>query len=339
VRRALLVLILVLPLVVHAAPTTRRFAGETMGTTWSVSVVAPSTVDAEVLQRGIQAKVDTVDRQMSTWKRDSDLSRFNRAPADTWQTLPPEFFTVLSYALELARDTGGAYDPTVGPLVNLWGFGPERHPHEAPSADAIAAARVRVGWQRIRLDPATRRAWQPGGAYVDLSSVAKGFSVDEVARYLDRKGATAYLVEVGGELRARGTRPDGAPWHVGIERPGAAAGAVDDAAQLEQVIALRDRAIATSGDYRHFFESGVNRYSHHIDPRSGKPVTHAVASVSVIAVDCMHADSLGTTMTVLGPDEGMAYARRHGLAVLFILRTPDGFEERMSPAFAAVLDS
>lgn len=338
-RRVLLTAMLVLPLAVQASPAMRRFAGETMGTTWSVSVVAPSAVDADALRRGIQAEVDTVDRQMSTWKPDSDLSRFNRAPPGTWQTLPQEFFTVLAYALQLARDTDGAYDPTVGPLVNLWGFGPERRPHEAPSAEAIAVARARVGWERIRVDPATRRAWQPGGAYVDLSSVAKGFSVDEVTRYLDRMGATAYLVEVGGELRARGTRPDGRPWHVGIERPGAAAGAVDDAAQIGQVVALRDRAIATSGDYRHFFESGANRYSHHIDPRSGKPVTNAVASVSVIATDCMHADSLGTTMTVLGPDEGMAYARRHGLAVLFILRTPGGFEERMSPAFRAALDS
>ncbi len=336
--RVLLSAMLVLPLAVHASPATRRFAGQTMGTTWSVTLVAPSAVDAGALQRGIQAEVDTVDRQMSTWKPDSDLSRFNNAPAGTWQTLPADMFTVLRYALELARDSGGAYDPTVGPLVNLWGFGPDRRPHEAPSTEAIAAARARVGWQRIQLDPATRRALQPGGAYVDLSSVAKGFSVDEVARYLDRVGASAYLVEVGGELRARGTRPDGKPWHVGIERPGAAAGAVDDITQLEQVIALRDRAIATSGDYRHFFESGANRYSHHIDPRSGKPVTNAVASVSVIATDCMHADSLGTTLTVLGPDEGMAYARRHGLAVFFILRTPGGFEERMSPAFAAALD-
>jgi len=318
----------------------RRFEGETMGTTWSVNAVLPDGADDRAIERGIQAEVDRVVAQMSTYEADSDLGRFNRAPAGTWQTLPPEFFAVLSYALDLAKASGGAYDPTVGPLVNLWGFGPDRRAHEAPDAAAIAAARERVGWSRIRLDAATRRAFQPGGVYVDLSSVAKGFGVDQVARFLDRAKVSAYLVEVGGELRAHGHKPDGSPWHVGIERPGAASGAVDDPDEVGRIVSLRDRAIATSGDYRHFFRSGGAFYSHHIDPRTGYPVAHRVASVSIIAHDCMHADSLGTTMTVLGPDEGMAYAKRHGIAVLFILYTADGrFEERASPAFVASLKS
>src|SRR4051812_25085945 len=195
----------------------RRFEGETMGTTWSVNAVLTKGADDRAIDRGIQAEVDRVVAQMSTYEQDSDLSRFNRAAPGTWQVLPPEFYGVLRYAIALAKDSGGAYDPTVGPLVNLWGFGPDRHPHEAPTPAAIAAAQARVGWNRIRLDDAGHRAFQPGGVYVDLSSVAKGFGVDQVARFLDRAGVSAYLVEVGGELRAHGRKPDGTPWHVGIE--------------------------------------------------------------------------------------------------------------------------
>lgn len=335
--RGVFVLLWFVSLLAHATDV-RRFEGETMGTTWSVNAVLPPKADDAAIERGIQAQVDRVVAQMSTYEPESDLSRFNRAPAGTWQALPPEFYRVLSYALSLAKDSGGAYDPTVGPLVNLWGFGPDKHPHEAPDSAAIAAARVRVGWQRIRLDDATHRAFQPGGVYVDLSSVAKGFGVDEVARYLDSQGVQAYLVEVGGELRAHGRKPDGTPWHVGIERPGAAAGAVDSVDEVGRIVSLDDKAIATSGDYRHFFESGGRFYSHHIDPRTGYPVAHKVASVSILADDCMHADSLGTTLTVLGPEQGMAYAKRHGIAVLLVLYGDDGrFEERMSPAFARAL--
>ncbi|NII06664.1 FAD:protein FMN transferase [Luteibacter anthropi] len=335
--RGAVFLLLFLP-VITLATEVRRFEGETMGSTWSVNAVLPDGANDTAIRNGIQAEVDRVVAQMSTYEAESDLSSFNRAPAGTWQTLPPEFYTVLSYALSLAKDSGGAYDPTVGPLVNLWGFGPDKHPHEAPDPSTVEAARARVGWSRIRLDDATHRAFQPGGIYVDLSSVAKGFGVDQVARFLDRSGIRAYLVEVGGELRGKGRKPDGSPWHVGIERPGAAAGAVDDPDELQRVIALTDKAIATSGDYRHFFESGGRFYSHHIDPRTGYPVAHRVASVSILADDCMHADSMGTTMTVLGPEQGMAYAKAHHVAVMFILYGKDGcFEERMSPAFAAAL--
>lgn len=334
IARPLLALVLgVATLAAHAGDV-RRFEGETMGTTWSVNAVLPEGADDRAIERGIQAELDRVVAQMSTYEPGSDLSRFNRAPAGTWQALPPEFLTVLRYALSLAQSSGGAYDPTVGPLVNLWGFGPGAHSHEVPDAARIAAARERVGWAKIRLDEAGRRAWQPGGVYVDLSSVAKGFGVDQVARFLDRRGVAAYLVEVGGELRGRGRKPDGTPWHVGIERPGAAAGAVDDPAQVVRIVSLDGKAIATSGDYRHFVETGGRYVSHHIDPRTGYPVAHRVASVSVVADDCMHADSLGTTMTVLGPEAGIAYATRHGLAVLFILHDEaGGFEERASPAF------
>lgn len=316
-----------------AAASLQPLHGRTMGTTWSVQLVLPTVRSAEELQRGIQVELERVDGQMSTYRPQSELSRFNRAPADSWQRLSPEFFAVLQHALQLARESGGAYDPTVGPLVNLWGFGPGQRPHQPPTPEAIAAAKARVGWWKLTLDPASRSAWQPGGVYVDLSAVAKGYGVDQVGRYLQRMGVDTWLVEVGGELKSHGRKPDGAPWRVGIERPDAAVGAVIDADELLRAIQLDHRAIATSGDYRHVFEDAGHFYSHHIDPRSGYPVPHEVASVSVLADDCMQADPLGTTLSVLGAERGMAYARQHGLAVLMIVRTSQGFEQRMSPAF------
>jgi thiamine biosynthesis lipoprotein len=221
--------------------------------------------------------------------------------------------------------------------VNLWGFGPDQRPRQPPTAAAVERAKARVGWWKLKLDPVARRAWQPGGVCVDLSAVAKGYGVDQVGRYLQRIGATTWLVEVGGELKAHGRKPDGTPWRVGIERPDAAAGAVIAADELVRTIELDERAIATSGDYRHVFEDNGRFYSHHIDPRNGWPVPHQVASVSVLADAAMQADPLGTTLSVLGAERGMAYARRHDLAVLMIVRTAQGFEQRMSPAFAAEL--
>jgi thiamine biosynthesis lipoprotein len=333
----LAVCLIFLAVAAPAAAQLRRLDGQTMGTTWSVQLVLPSAQSAEQVRRGIQAELDRVDAQMSTYRPQSDLSRFNRAPAGSWQALPPEFFEVLQHALQLAKDSDGAYDPTVGPLVNLWGFGPDQRPRQPPTAAAIERAKARVGWWKLKLDPVARRAWQPGGVCVDLSAVAKGYGVDQVGRYLQRIGAATWLVEVGGELKAHGRKPDGTPWRVGIERPDAAAGAVIAADELVRTIELDERAIATSGDYRHVFEDNGRFYSHHIDPRSGWPVPHEVASVSVLADAAMQADPLGTTLSVLGAERGMAYARRHDLAVLMIVRTAQGLEQRMSPAFAAEL--
>lgn len=320
-----------------APPPLETLQGRTMGTTWSVKLVRPAGLTRQRLQQGIQDEVDRVVAQMSTYEADSDLSRFNRAPAGTWHTLPDEFFGVLSHALALAADTGGAFDPTVGPLVDLWGFGPGKQQRRVPSDADIAAARARVGWQRVQLDDTSKRAFQPGGVQVDLSAVAKGFGTDQVARALERMGVAHYLVDISGELRAHGRRPDGSDWQVAIEKPGAAAGSVDRPDQVERIVVLRDRAIATSGDYRHFFEDGGRVYSHHIDPRSGQPVAHRIASVTTIAADCMHADSIGTAIMVLGPEQGMAYAAEHGLAVLLILHDGQDFEERISPAFADLM--
>ncbi|WP_101676022.1 FAD:protein FMN transferase [Alloalcanivorax mobilis] len=305
--------------------------GDTMGTTWSVKFTGTPDDGAANLKNAIQAALDQVNDEMSTYREDSALSRFNNALAGTDVVLPADFALVLSQALKISRDTGGAYDVTVGPLVNLWGFGPDPRRDQAPTPAQIDAARQRVGYQKLKLDH--RRLTQPGGVYVDLSSIAKGFAVDKVADVLAKQGLRNYLVEVGGELRAAGHKPYDQPWRIAVERP------VPGVRDVEKIIELHNVAIATSGDYRNFFESEGHFYSHTIDPRTGAPVGHKLGSVTVLHSNCMIADGLATALTVLGPDEGLAFAKAHELAVLFIVRTDDGPREILSPAFQALLDA
>ncbi|WP_255322909.1 FAD:protein FMN transferase [Lysobacter sp. K5869] len=301
--------------------------GLSMGTTWSVKLIASASM-LIALERGIQARLDEVVAQMSTWEADSDISRYNRADAGSLHALPAPFAEVLDAALALAADTDGAYDPTIGPLTDLWGFGPARAHTQAPSDAPLAQARERVDWRRLRYDAANRALLQPGGAYLDFSSIAKGYGVDRVADWLLAQDIGHCLVEVGGELRAHGRKPDGSPWRIAVEQPGRE----DEAAA---VIALDGLAIATSGDYRRYFERGARRYSHTLDPRTGAPIDNAVASVTVLHERCMHADALATALTVLGARAGLAYANRRQLAALFVLREGDGFVTRTTPGFVA----
>lgn len=318
----------------------QRWGGPTMGTSWSVAALLPPGADAGAIGTigaGIQAVLARVIAQMSNWEADSDLSRFNRAPPGSWHALPADCFAVLQAALQVARDSGGAYDPSAGPLVDLWGFGPAsaHHPERRvpPSPDAVQAARAHCGWARIEVDAAGRRALQPGGVALDFCAIAKGFAVDAVARYLCEQGLDHHLTEIGGELRGHGVKPDGMPWWVALEAP---PGAGSDGAQ-PTLVALHGLSVATSGDYRRYFDSAGRRYAHTIDPRTGYPASHALASVTVIHPQCMLADALSTALTVLGPDAGMAHARRHGIAARLLVRTADGFVEHLSPAFAAML--
>ncbi|MEH6417712.1 FAD:protein FMN transferase [Pseudomonas sp. CGJS7] len=310
-----------------AAPALHTLRGATMGTAWSVKLVASSAALSE-LERGIQACLDRVVAQMSTWEAASDISRYNRAEAGSLHTLPAEFAQVLASALALAADTDGAYDPSVGTLTDLWGFGPAGAHAQAPEAASLAQARTCVDWRRLRFEPAQRRLLQPGGAYLDLSSIAKGYGVDCVADWLLAQGIADCLVEVGGELRAHGRKPDGTAWRVAVEQPG---GGEDEAAA---VIALDGLSIATSGDYRRYFDAD-RRYSHTLDPRSGAPIDNAVASVTVLHPQCMHADALATALTVLGAHAGMAYANRRDIAALFVLREGEALVARATPGFVA----
>ena len=334
--------------IVPAAPVAGgelfTLAGQSMGTTWSVRLVERARTDAQCLQRwqqGIQGELDTVVMQMSHWLDDSDLGRFNRAGASAWQTLPEAFFEVLTYALGVAADSAGAYDPTAGALVNAWGFGPTgRHDlpgFQPPSAPAVETARSRGGWRRLQVDTRTRSICQPGGLLLDFSAVAKGYGVDRVAAYLERAGIASYLVEVGGELRGRGVKPDQLPWWVELERPLDFEPNGLMVSPPPTVVALHGLAVATSGDYRRCYRDGDRRLAHTIDPRTGYPIDNGVASVTVLHDSCMAADALSTALSVLGPDDGLAFAAERELAARFLVRGDSGFVERASPAFLAML--
>lgn len=317
----------------RAAPGARVHAlsGRSMGTTWTVKFVAPPAFDAAPLRSSIETVLRDIVAQMSPWEPDSEVSRFNRGAPGSWHALSADFVAVLAFALQVAEDSGGACDPTAGALVELWGFGPSgRETLAIPGAPAVAAARACCGHRRLTLDVAHWRVRQPGGVQLDFSAIAKGHAVDRVARVLSLHGLADHLVEIGGELRGTGMRPDGQPWWVALESPGEGV--------PETLVALHGLSVATSGDTQRVFESGGRRFPHTVDPRTGWPIDHGLASVSVLHADCRVADAQSTAMTVLGLDEGLAYADAHGLAARFVRRRPDGgFDERVSAAFAAML--
>ena len=292
--------------------------GHTMGTSWSVKLVAARSRDLHPLHAGIQAELDRVVAQMSTWESDSDISRYNRATANSWHALPDDFWNVLSTAHDIAERSAGAFDPSIGPLVALWGFGAGAGARTVPDPARLAEVAARCGWHKLQLDPQTRSALQPGGLQLDLSAIAKGYGVDLVSAWLRRIGISAALVEVGGELHGYGLKPDGQPW---------------------RVLALDDLAVATSGDRWHQFERDGISYSHTLDPRSHAPVSRAAAAVTVIARDAMHADAWATALTVMGAEEGLAFANDHDLAARFITRGSNGLVETMTPAFQRHLDA
>ena len=328
-----------------ASAEVRALGGPTMGTTWSVRFVLPPPVALDAVSRAIDRVLAGVTAEMSTWIADSDISRFNSGAPQTWHELPVDLDDVLRYALTIAADTGGYYDPTIGALVDLWGFGPTgprrgvpEHgvpDHGVPDHGAIDAAAARGGFRRLMLAPG-RRALQPGGMQLDLSSIAKGFAVDRIAEALSRLGVADHLVEIGGELKGSGMKPDGSPWWVAIEEPAAAHAGI--AAQSRSIVALHGLAIATSGDAQRAFESDGRLFSHTIDPRTGWPVSDRLAAVTVLHRSCMRADALAMALTVLGPDDGMSFAQARGLAARFVIRRARRFEERMTPAFAAMLE-
>lgn len=311
-----------------------RFTGRSMGCEWSVCAATAAGTDRARLAAGTSATLDGVVRQMSTWESDSAIARFNRAPAGSWLPLPAEFATVLACALRVADASAGALDPTAGGLVTLWGFGATGRHHQAgfapPGADALDAARRLCDWQRLEVDAEAGRIYQPGGVQLDLSAVAKGFGVDEVCRYLGSQGIDHCLVDVGGELRGAGVKPDGQPWWVEVQEAVAAA-----TAPLR--IALHDLAVATSGAGLQHYRHAGRRYSHCIDPRSGHPIDNGVTSVTVLHDQCMEADAWSTALMVLGVPQGLALAERHGLAARLLVRSGDGVAEHLTGAFRELL--
>jgi thiamine biosynthesis lipoprotein len=305
-----------------------------MGTTWSVRLFTEVGRTDRDLRDSVTRELDRLVAQMSHWRSDSDLSRFNNTPPGLWVDLPEDLYRVFETALAISEQSGGAFDATVGPLVDAWGFGPGQIPVNVPlSEGVIGEAALRRNSGRVLLDRAQRRAFQPGGVCFDLSSIAKGFAVDRVVDLLDEPSVSSCLVEIGGELRGRGVKPGGDPWWVSIERP------PDTAEFPDTLIALCGLSIATSGDYRRFFEHGGTRYSHTIDPRTGAPVRHALASVTVIHEHCMLADAWSTALAVMGPEEGLDFADQHGLAAQFVLRGNAPYQVRHSKRFCSFLES
>lgn len=310
--------------------------GETMGTTWSIKLYAASSACTPEVRKAVQDALDHVVAEMSPWVAQSALSLFNAASAGSWHVLPQNFFGVLSTALSIAADCGGAFDPTVGALVNAWGFGPNAVSPRVPPPRDIQRLMMQCGWSRLDIDSARRAVRQPGGLHLDLCGIAKGFGVDQAARVLRRLGIRDFLIDVGGELRGEGVKPDGTPWWVALEEPRL----IDDvnADTADAVVALHGLSIATSGDYRRFFEIDGRRHAHTIDPRTGQTVDNGIAAVTVLHKSCMEADAFATAMMVLGAENAFAFATRHRLAARLIERRDGRTTEITTPAFDDLLD-
>lgn len=317
-----------------SGPEVLEFTGPSMGTTWSVKVVAgPGGMNGDesrAIDDAIRDELARINQLMSTWDPQSELSRFNQSDSLERFPVAPETFDVFRWSLELWEETGGALDPTIAPLIDAWGFGVDR---TVPQPDEITVNRLRAatGMSLIELDDAG--AWvrkRHPGVRCDFSALAPGYAADRIGAELERRGLKDFLVDVSGELVARGRNAEGLPWQVAVERPMAGGRSV------ARVVPVDNGAIATSGDYRNFREVDGQRLSHILDPRSGRPVHHTLASVTVLDHLAVRADGLSTAMMVMGPDEAMLFATRWNVPALFLIRLPDGnFEERPSPVFAA----
>lgn len=301
--------------------------GKTMGTTYSVKLyVAPDSLRGLDLYRDVDAVLESVNQAMSTYREDSELSQLNRAPANVPFTLSSDTYKVLAESIRIGEQSGGVLDITVGPLVNLWGFGPDKRVTHTPSEEALTNARNHVGLDKLQLgqQQVTKLA---EGMYIDLSTTAKGYGVDKVADYLEAHGIRDYMVEVGGEMRISGSKLAGQPWRIAVEKP------VVEERAVQIILNPGTNAVATSGDYRNYFEENGQRYSHLIDPTTGKPIQHRLVSATVIHPACVTADGLATTLNVMGPEKAKAFAEQHKLAVYLIEKTDAGFEAWASPAF------
>lgn len=312
----------------EASVPVTEVSGASMGTTYSVKLSGALDSQAQArVEEAVTSALSAVDAAASTYRQDSELMRFNRlSEVESPFALSPELLPIVEIALDVGRKSAGALDVTIAPLVDAWGFGPSAGREPAP--DVIEALRARVGQTHLRIE-GTALVKQHADVALDLSAVAKGYAVDRVASALDALGQNNYLVEIGGELRGRGRRSDGKAWQVGIEKP------VSEGRAVQKIVALRDLSMATSGDYRNFYEVAGQRRSHLIDPRTARPVEHALASVTVIHPEAARADAWATALAVLGPTEGPKVAEREGLAAFFVVREgPAAFRSIESPAFA-----
>lgn len=306
-------------------------AGNTMGTTYHISVVPNEQMPtAQLLQAEIDLALELVNDQMSTYRPNSELSRFNQLPLEQSVEVSADTIKVVTESVRLYSVTDKALDITLGPLVNLWGFGPDKRPTKVPTQADIDGAKAKTGISKLSIEGNHLRKHN-ADLYVDLSSIAKGFGVDKIAAILDKYHATGYLVEIGGELSIKGTKSDGSSWRVAIEKP------TDGGMAVQQVIEPGTMAMATSGNYRNYYEEDGQRFTHIIDPRTGLPVNHKLASVTVLHKECITADGFATAMMVLGTEASLALAEREHLAIMLIEKQDEGFKVYYSDAFKPFL--
>lgn len=310
--------------------------GKTMGTFWRVSIPATPPAQAKVLNGKIQAMLDGDDRELSTWKQDSALMRFNHATTLKPWPVSEAMADIVTMSLRVGAKTDGAMDVTVGPLVNLWGFGPDKQPVKTPTQAQIEAAKSRTGLQHLKVINQTQQQYLQKDLpdlFVDLSTVGEGYAADHLARLMEREGISRYLVSVGGALVSRGMNTQGIPWRVAIQKP------TDRENAVQAVVDINGHGISTSGSYRNYYELDGKRISHVIDPQTGRPIEHKLVSVTVIAPTALEADAWDTGLMVLGKEKAQAVVQREGLAVYMISREGDHFTTWMSPQFSAFLVS
>ncbi|WP_428943563.1 FAD:protein FMN transferase ApbE [Pantoea sp. FN060301] len=308
--------------------------GRTMGTFWRVSLAGVAPERKEALQKAIQARLDADDQELSTWKTDSAISRFNQYHGTGPQPVSDNMADIVTMSLRIGRETDGAMDITVGPLVNLWGFGPDRQPVKTPTQAQIDAAKALTGYRHLWVTNRGEGAWLQKDLpdlYVDLSTMGEGFATDHLARLMEDEGINSYLVSVGGAVLTRGHNATGQPWKVAIQKP------TDKENAVQAVVDLQGHGISTSGSYRNYYELEGKRISHVIDPATGRPIQHRLVSATVIATTALEADGWDTGLMVLGEEKARALALREKLAVYLIMKKDDGFTTWMSPQFKAFI--
>lgn len=315
------------------ASTGNVISGPTMGTSYRIVLAVPLDASERAsIQADVDQALNKLEDQMSTWRPDSELSRFNASTSTEWFPVSRDTAFVVSEAKKIWQLSDGAFDPTVAPLIKLWNFAEDSGERTLPTDPAIAQAKAAIGFGQIevQLDPPALLKQRPE-LQLNLSAIAKGYAVDVVSELLTTRQSVGHLVEIGGEMRSHGRKSDGSSWTAGIETPDALP------RQLHAALRLDDQSLATSGDYRNYFEVNGQRYSHTIDPATGRPVTHNLTSVSVLADNCLTADALATAIEVLGPERGMKLAEKQNVAIYQIIRSNFEFDVQVSEAFPLVV--
>jgi len=329
-RKVFAVLMVILLLGCDQASKPLFLEGSTMGTTYHITLLkVPQQIKKDQLKQEVDKLLAEINQQMSTYKKDSELSLLNQNPSTDWIPISKALLTVIQEALRISALSEGAFDITVGPLVNLWGFGPKWQEDKMPTQEEINQLKQKVNYQylSIQLDPPAIKKTKPD-VYIDLSGIAKGYGVDVIANFIEKQGILNYLIEIGGELRTKGSNPQGEAWKVAVEKP------IPNIRTVQTVVPVHDAGIATSGDYRNFFELNGRRFSHIIDPKTGEPVQTNVVSATILdSKSCMTADAWAKVPIVMGAEKALALADRENIAMYLLIKEGDQFISKSSRAF------